>query len=126
MLYKFLFFCLLISLSYGIEQNFSEPCKEKTMANQTLSVGHHILSCYNYFGSFIFGSHQIHLLVLGLTIIVFNFYGRCPLTIYYNRSCEINEKQRFKDISYFLPLNMIKIIITGIVMYNINILLKKE
>ncbi len=91
---------------------------------------HHVLSVYTIFGSFLFGYHKTHI-ILTITIIfirsLYNF--RCPITLIYNRICDINIETEFNDIlSVVLPKNIrhsdFTSIISLIILYDLFFIFK--
>ena len=69
---------------------------------------HHGLSAYTIFGSFLFGYHKTHLIITIIIIFVRSLYNfRCPITLVYNRLCDIPMETEFHDIlSVILPKNI--------------------
>jgi len=104
---QYIFFILTI-ISYSIHINAEPKCKSDESIIHLMNYLHHVLSVYTIFGSFLFGYHKTHI-ILTITIIfirsLYNF--RCPITLIYNRICDINIETEFNDIlSVVLPKNI--------------------
>jgi len=104
---RIVLFLIIAFYSFFLDQATSN-CKVPSMYTYSNSFVHHILSCYLWFGSILFGHHLLHLSII-LIAVLFQYFNkwRCIMTDLYNSSCKINIKSRHKDILYkflqFIP-----------------------
>ena len=125
---KLSIFFILVTISFLIEKYYVK-CNNHTIYPILLSLLHHIISVYLYFGTFIFRYYIFNVSITLLTFIGWIiFYNRCILTVYYNNLCKIDEKTQFHDIINFIN-KLLKIhnlhyyILSIIIIYNIYFLL---
>ena len=102
----FIFFILTI-ISYSIHLNTEPKCKNDESIIHFMNYLHHILSVYTILGSFLFGYHKTHIIISIIIIFVRSLYNfRCPVTLVYNKLCDIPMETPFHDIpSIILPKN---------------------
>lgn len=102
-----LLYIFLTLLSY-IYEKVSIKCKKISLKTESLSIMHHFLATYIYFGSFLFGNYSFHLifnLIVMLWRGVMNRNGiteNCPFSEAYNRMCGFKDHQEFRDLGHFL------------------------
>ena len=111
-------FILLGFISFLSEQAYND-CKNKTLLTYAISLLHNYGSMYVNYGSIILGYYKLHLIiVIGTLLGWYMNNGRCILTQYYNKKCELNRTTRLKDITYriFNGIDNYAYIILGIVM----------
>ena len=94
-------FLTLVILSIVID-NISYKCHTPNIYSFTNNFLHHTFSMYLWFGSFIFGNHLIHLIVISL-VIFFQYFNEwnCVVTLKYNELCNFNKDESHKDLMYF-------------------------
>jgi hypothetical protein len=88
MITKVVFFICIITLQIYKDPTIQD-CKSKS--GTALIIFHHALQLFFIFGSFVFGYHKIHLIILILAFITHITYKMCPLTIIHNKLCEFDK-----------------------------------
>ncbi len=131
---KNLIFISIIIFSYLYEK-IEIKCKKINFKTEFLSIIHHILASYMYFGSFIYGYYSEHL-VLNLIVMLWRGVMKrqgastnCFFSEEYVRMCGLDKHEVFRDIPHLLvdkanigfKYYMIKSIIIA---YNIHNILK--
>ena len=103
----FIFFILTI-ISYSIHLNTEPKCKSDESIIHLMNYLHHVLSVYTILGSFLFGHHKTHIIIIIIVVLARSLYNfRCPVTLLYNKLCDIPMETRFHDIlSVILPKNI--------------------
>ena len=116
-------FILLVLLSYCLQKN-NTNCYSKKKSTYIYNFIHHIISVYGIFGSILFKNYLFHLISIFSIMILWQLYNnRCPLTLIYNKDCNINIDIGFYDIIKYLsekiniPLRYP--ILIGIIIYDI-------
>lgn len=104
---KLIVFFLLVLASYTTEK-LSIKCKtgDNLIQRESLSLAHHTLVTWVYFGSFIFNTHyRLHLLVLLFIAAQWDvvesytgIYG-CSLSLVYNNLCGIKHDTSIQDLA---------------------------
>lgn len=59
---------------------------------------HHLLQLYFFFGSFVFGYHRYHIVLIVGAFLVHKIHNRCPITIVHNRLCGFNDNDPLTTI----------------------------
>ena len=67
-----------------------------------VSLLHHFISIYSWFGTFIFGYPEIHLFYVLAIITGWNYFGNCIISEWYNNACKLNKNKNHKDIPYYI------------------------
>ena len=86
-------------LSFILDKMVDSGCKE-TFCTTLISIFHNYGSIYLVFGSLLFGYHLFHLLILIITVILWEKYTMCIFTLYYNKLCKIPKNRPFHDIFF--------------------------
>lgn len=129
--YKIILFLALVTISFLLDK-YLNTCNNdgSNIGINSMHFAHHITSNYLFHGSFIFGAHLIHLLLIAFIAFVWVVYeGRCTISDIYNKACKFPDKTRHKDITYYLLENILFINVYGfiglVILYDIYMILKK-
>lgn len=131
---KNLIFISIVIFSYLYEKS-EIKCKNLNFKTEFLSIVHHILTNYMYFGSFIYGYYSEHL-ILHLVVMLWRGIMKrqgasdsCFFSEEYVRMCGFDKHEKFRDIPHLLVRKAdiglkYYMITTIIVAYDIHNILK--
>ncbi len=95
-------FIVIISYILDITRN---KCKKLTLEVKINNLFHHIVSNFLWFGSFIFGFHEFHILYMIGGYIGWKYFDGCILTDQYNKNCNYDKQKKHHDLLYFISGN---------------------
>jgi hypothetical protein len=95
---RLILFFLVVSFSHLIDCS-REKCKNLDFNTKFNNLFHHFLSNYSWFGSIIFGYHEIHLIFILMVFTGWKLLGdKCFITLNYNESCGYDKNKGFDDL----------------------------
>lgn len=129
-MYNYIIFFFLFNLSNYLHIK-NTKCKTSDYRVWTLNYFHHIISVYGIFGSILFGNHLLHFLALIFVLILWKFYdNRCPLTLWFNEDCNIDEGEQFYDllqpITRLLNYDLRYMVIFLLLIYDLYFIIKSK
>ena len=77
-------------------------CNNPNIKIDMVSLLHHFVSIYSWFGTFIFGYPEIHLFYVLTIIAGWNYFGNCIISEWYNNACKLDKNKNHKDIPYYI------------------------
>lgn len=96
-----LYYYILISIiSALIDEMYGEKCTHPQ--KYLVSVPHHFMSMYTWFGGILFDYPRFHLFYTLVLMTTWIIYRKCILNPIYNNMCNLPEKTPFKDIFYYM------------------------
>ena len=94
-------YIFVVIISFTNDKLHSE-CKHPSIQADMVSLIHHFVSIYSWFGTLIFGHPEIHLLYVLTIIAGWNYFGNCIISEWYNNACDLDKKKNHKDIPIIL------------------------
>jgi len=94
-------YIIIVIVSFTNDKLHSE-CNNPSIKVDMVSVLHHFISIYSWFGTFIFGYPEIHLFYVLAIITGWNYFGNCIISEWYNNACKLNKNKNHKDIPYYI------------------------
>lgn len=85
---KHILFVLIIVIQIYMDEMLP---KCETNYGKLFIILHHMLQLFFFFGSFVFGYHRYHLVLIVGAFLVHKIYRRCPITIVHNRMCGFDD-----------------------------------
>jgi hypothetical protein len=100
---KLILFFIITLISFSLEES-KKLCPKPTYYTRIVSFFHHTISIYSVLGSLLFKNYVFHSLSILIAYLgwIISKDNTCILTVYYNRLCDIQENEKFKDIFYYL------------------------
>ena len=98
---KLIIYIIIVILSFTNDKIHSE-CVNPSIKVDAVSLFHHFISIYSWFGTLIFGYPEIHLLYVLIIITGWHFFGNCIISEWYNNACKLNKNKNHKDIPYYI------------------------
>jgi len=125
---KLIIFSFVVLISYVLDIT-RNTCDDLTFSIKCNNLVHHVVSNYLWFGSIIFGFHELHIVYMMGGFIGWKLFDGCFLTKKYNETCNYNESNKHHDLLYFISnneelfsqMNMFKIVL----IYNISCVISK-
>ena len=79
----------IIFIMGGLVQALLDPLLNRcnNPFGKFLILAHHQLSAYLILGSFVFGNHKLHIVILTCAFMVHKIFKICPLTRLHNKIC---------------------------------------
>lgn len=101
-MYKhWIIYILIVIVSFTNDKIHSE-CKHPSIQVDAVSLLHHFISIYSWFGTLIFGYPEIHLFYVLAIIAGWHFFGNCIISEWYNNACKLDKNKNHKDIPYYI------------------------
>jgi hypothetical protein len=94
-------YIIIVIISFTNDKLHSE-CNNPNIKVDMVSLLHHFVSIYSWFGTFIFGYPEIHLFYVLAIIAGWNYFGNCVISEWYNNACELDKNKNHKDIPYYI------------------------
>ena len=94
-------YIIIVIVSFTNDKLHSE-CNNPSIKVDMVSLLHHFISIYSWFGTFIFGYPEIHLFYVLAIITGWNYFGNCIISEWYNNACKLNKNKNHKDIPYYI------------------------
>ena len=85
---KLSIFIVIVIVSFVVDQVLQKS-SNLVLLSYAISFVHHIISIYGAIGGIMFGYHKLHLFFLFIVLCGWTYFGRCPLTIWYNNVSNI-------------------------------------
>ena len=101
---KLTIFFIVVFISYILDITRNK-CKNLTLEVKINNLSHHIVSNFLWFGSFIFGLHEFHILYMIGGYIGWKNFDGCILTNQYNKNCNYDKQKKHHDLLYFISGN---------------------
>jgi len=93
---------IIIVLASFTNDKLHSECNNPSIKVDMVSLLHHFISIYSWFGTFIFGYPEIHLFYVLAIITGWNYFGNCIISEWYNNACKLNKNKNHKDIPYYI------------------------
>jgi|UniRef100_A0A6C0IJ21 hypothetical protein len=93
---------IFVALLSFANDKFHSDCNNPSIKVDLVSVLHHFVSIYSWFGSLILGYPEVHLFYVLAIIAGWNIFGNCIISEWYNNACELDKNQNHKDIPYYI------------------------
>ena len=93
---------IIIVLASFTNDKLHSECNNPSIKVDMISLLHHFISIYSWFGTFIFGYPEIHLFYVLAIITGWNYFGNCIISEWYNNACKLNKNKNHKDIPYYI------------------------
>mgnify|MGYP001081796286 FL=1 len=94
-------YIIIVIISFTNDKLHSE-CNNPNIKVDMVSLLHHFVSIYSWFGTFIFGYPEIHLFYVLAIIAGWNYFGNCVISEWYNNACKLDKNKNHKDIPYYI------------------------
>jgi hypothetical protein len=98
---RLLVYIFIVAISFLCDKIHSE-CKDPTFFKDGVSLVHHFISIYLWFGTFIFGYPEYHLLFILAIKFGWVYFGSCVISEWYNNACKLSKRENHKDIPYYV------------------------
>ena len=89
-MFNSLVYCIIVCLQCIFDHTINS-CKCKV--GKLLIIVHHIFQLYAFFGSLLFGWHELHVVLIVCALLVHMKYGSCPLTVVHNEYCGFDKNE---------------------------------
>ena len=89
-MFNYLVYCIIVCLQCIFDHTINS-CKCKV--GKLLIIVHHIFQLYAFFGSLLFGWHELHVVLIVCALLVHMKYGSCPLTVVHNEYCGFDKNE---------------------------------
>lgn len=94
-------YIIIVVISF-INDKLHNECKHPSIQVDIVSLIHHFVSIYSWFGTLIFGYPEIHILYVLTIIAGWKYFGNCIISDWYNNACDLDKKRNHKDIPYYI------------------------
>jgi len=94
-------YIIIVLISFTNDKLHSQ-CNNPNIKIDMVSLLHHFVSIYSWFGTFIFGYPEIHLFYVLTIIAGWNYFGNCIISEWYNNACKLDKNKNHKDIPYYI------------------------
>ena len=99
----FITYIIIVIISFVNDKIHSE-CNNPSIKVDMVSLLHHFVSIYSWFGTFILGYPEIHLFYVLAIIIGWNYFGNCIISEWYNNACKLDKNFGFGN--YFVKMKI--------------------